>query len=151
MWGHTPTRVPDTHTADKVFVPEVVNMVQATDDDATTADNVTRFPSATSEPQASPRDPTSALRSKRYRRARKQGAGRDGRASKRDGKRAPDGQGEKQNKIKPGVTVTTPEMCALAARIGDGRATPGDLKLAERLIMALVDRLPPDSTIDLAV
>jgi len=42
-------------------------------------------------------------------------------------------------------------MCALAARIGDGRATPGDLKLAERLIMALVDRLPPDSTIDLAV
>jgi len=57
----------------------------------------------------------------------------------------------KANKIKPGVTVTTPEMCALAARIGDGRATPGDLKLAERLIMALVDRLPPDSTIDLAV
>ncbi len=126
MWGHTPTRVPDTHTADKVFVPEVVNMVQATDDDATTADNVTRFPSATSEPQASPRDPTSALRSKRYRRARKQGAGRDGRASKRDGKRAPDGQGEKQNKIKPGVTVhvappLAPSADAPASRLRHGR------------------------------
>jgi hypothetical protein len=28
------------------------------------------------------------------------------------------------------------------------RATPGDLKLAERLIMTLVDRLEPDSAID---
>jgi hypothetical protein len=39
-------------------------------------------------------------------------------------------------------------MCALAARVGDGRANPGDLKLAERLIMALVDRLPADSSIN---
>jgi hypothetical protein len=30
------------------------------------------------------------------------------------------------------------------------RATPGDLELAERLIMALVDRLPADSAIDVA-
>jgi hypothetical protein len=43
-----------------------------------------------------------------------------------------------------GVAVTTPEMCALAGRAGDGRATPGDLKLTERLIMALVDKLPAD-------
>ncbi len=42
-----------------------------------------------------------------------------------------------------GVTVTTPEMCALAGRVGDGQATPGDLELAERLIMALMDRLEP--------
>jgi hypothetical protein len=32
--------------------------------------------------------------------------------------------------------------------IGDGRANPGHLKLAERLIMALVDRLPADSAIE---
>ncbi len=77
-------------------------------DTDTPTDNVTRFPSATSEPQASPRDPTSALRSKRYRRARKQGAGRDGRASNSKGKPAPGGQApqdEKQNEIKPSVTV----------------------------------------------
>jgi len=79
------------------------------DTDAPT-DNVRQFPGATPEPQPSPKaDPTSALRSKRYRRGRKQGAGRDGRASKRDGKRAPDGQApqdEKQNEIKAGVTVS---------------------------------------------
>jgi hypothetical protein len=34
------------------------------------------------------------------------------------------------------VTVSTPEMCALAARVGDGRASPEDLRMAERLIMA---------------
>src|SRR6266436_9007542 len=80
-----------------------------TDSDTTTADNVRPFPGATPEPQPHPKaDPTSALRSKRYRRARKQGAGRAGRASKRDGKRAPNGQapqGEKRNEIKSGVTV----------------------------------------------
>ena len=40
-------------------------------------------------------------------------------------------------------------MGVLAARIGDGRTSPGDLKLAARLIMALVDTLEPDSSIDL--
>jgi len=55
---------------------------------------------------------------------------------------------QKANGISAGVTVTTIEMCALAARIGDGRASPGDLALAERLIMALVDRLPADSAIE---
>jgi hypothetical protein len=72
---------------------------------------------------ALPKDVTGALRARRYRRR------------------------QKANGINPGVAVTTPEMCALAARLGDGRATPGDLKLAERLIMALVNRLPPDSGI----
>jgi hypothetical protein len=33
-------------------------------------------------------------------------------------------------------------------RFGDGRASPGDLRLAERLIMALVDRLAADSIIE---
>jgi hypothetical protein len=37
---------------------------------------------------------------------------------------------------------------SLTRRLGDGRATPGDLKLAERLIMALVDRLSADSGIE---
>jgi len=65
-----------------------------------------------SEPQpgsgARPKDATSALRSKRYRRSRKQGAERDGRASNRDGKSGLGGQTprtEKQNEIKRGVTV----------------------------------------------
>jgi len=78
------------------------------DTDAPT-DNVRPFPGATPESQPHPKaDPTSALRSKRYRRARKQGAGRDGRASNSKGKPAPGGQapqGEKQNKIKSSVTV----------------------------------------------
>src|SRR5260370_36534157 len=85
-----------------------MNMSQA-DTEAPT-DNVRPFPGATPESQPHPKaDPTSALRSKRYRRARKQGAGRDGRASKRDGKRAPDGQApqdEKHNEIKSGVTFS---------------------------------------------
>ncbi len=84
-------------------------MVQATEGDTAAADNVHPFPSTAPEPQPHPKaDPTSALRSKRYRRARKQGARRDGRASNSKGKRAPGGQapqGEKQNEIKPSVTV----------------------------------------------
>jgi hypothetical protein len=39
-------------------------------------------------------------------------------------------------------------MCSLAARVGDGRASPGELKLAERLIMALVDKLATYSSIE---
>jgi hypothetical protein len=69
------------------------------------------------------KDVTGALRARRYRR-------------------------RKGNEIKPGVTVSTPEMCALSARVGAGMATAAELKLAERLIMALVDRLPPDSSIE---
>jgi hypothetical protein len=38
-------------------------------------------------------------------------------------------------------------MCALAAKLSDGRTSREDLQLADKLIMALVDRLPPDSTI----
>jgi len=39
-------------------------------------------------------------------------------------------------------------MCALAARLSDGRATAAELRLAERLVLALVDRLPADSSIE---
>ena len=81
------------------------------DTDAPT-DNVRPFPGTTPESQPHPKaDPTSALRSKRYRRARKQGAGRDGRASNSKGKPVPGGQapqGEKRNEIKPSVTVHAP-------------------------------------------
>jgi hypothetical protein len=45
--------------------------------------------------------------------------------------------------------ITTAQMCALAARLSDGRASRDDLQLADRLIMALVDRLPPDSILEL--
>jgi hypothetical protein len=68
---------------------------------------------------------------------------------------------KKQNQINADVTVdaafdavhvtgiSTVQMCSLAARIGDGRASREDLRMAERLTMQLVDRLPPDSTIQL--
>jgi len=71
-------------------------------------------------------DPTNALRQRRFRERRKLA-----------------------KSVTGTVTVSTPDMCALAARIGDGRASRDDMRLAERLIMALVDRLPPDSTIEL--
>jgi hypothetical protein len=39
-------------------------------------------------------------------------------------------------------------MCALAARLGDGPASREEMRMAERLIMALVNRLPADSILD---
>ena len=81
-------------------------------------DNVIQLQTGTtSEGQPDPgersKDPTSALRAKRYRRARKQGGKRDGRATarlpNRDGEPAPGGQApqdEKQNEIKACVTVS---------------------------------------------
>jgi hypothetical protein len=36
------------------------------------------------------------------------------------------------------TAISTPEMYALAARVGDGGASREDLQLAERLVMALV-------------
>ena len=38
---------------------------------------------------------------------------------------------------------TTPEMCFLASRLEAGAVTAAELKLADKLVMALVDRLPP--------
>src|SRR5258708_22184851 len=102
-------------------------------------DNVIQLQTGTtSEGQPDPgersKDPTSALRAKRYRRARKQGGKRDGRATarlpNRDGEPAPGGQapqGENQNEIKPSVTVhvappltADPDVRASVARHGRG-------------------------------
>jgi hypothetical protein len=74
-----------------------------------------------------PKDRTAAERSKRYRRKRKVVTAATAQNS---------------------VTVTTVEMCALAGRLGAGRVTAEDLRVAERLILALVHRLPADSTLD---
>jgi hypothetical protein len=59
---------------------------------------------------------------------------------------------ERQSVTAAALTVTvigTPEMCALAARLTSGTITLNDLRLADKLIMALVDRLPPNSTVEL--
>jgi len=48
----------------------------------------------------------------------------------------------------PGVTVTTAQMCALASRLGDGRASQDDMRMADKLIMALVMLPPADSSIN---
>jgi hypothetical protein len=81
------------------------------------------------------KDVTGALRARRYRARRK------------------------INEVNAAVTVDAPprhaistaQMCGLAARLSDGRASPDDLRMADKLIMALVDRLPPDSVLDIRV
>jgi hypothetical protein len=65
--------------------------------------------------------------------------------------------GDSFNEVNAAVTVdavarraiSSTQMCALAARLSDGRASREDLRMADRLIIHLVDRLPPDSSIDL--
>ena len=94
-----------------------------TDSDTTAADNVHPFPSPALEPHPEAgersKDSTSALRAKRYRRARKRDAKRDGRKAvqqpNRDGESAPDGQAlqtKKQNEIRSSVTVHAPPPLA---------------------------------------
>jgi len=39
-------------------------------------------------------------------------------------------------------------MCALASRLGDGRASQDDMRMADKLIMALVMLPPADSSIN---
>ena len=80
------------------------------------------------------KDVTGALRARRYRERRK------------------------LNEVNAAVTVdapprhaiTTAQMCTLSARLRDGHATPDDARLASRLIMAFVNSLPPDSTVEIA-
>ena len=55
---------------------------------------------------------------------------------------------QKANGISAGVTVTTVDMCALADRLETGAVTAAEMKLAAKLVMALVDRLPEDSAND---
>jgi hypothetical protein len=69
------------------------------------------------------KDVTGALRARRYRR-------------------------NKVNESKAGVTVTTADMAGLAGRLATERATDEDLALAGRLVIELMRRLPPDSSID---
>jgi len=69
------------------------------------------------------RDVTGALRARRYRR-------------------------KNASKSKGGVTVNTADLCALASRIGDGRATLGDRQLAERVIMMVVRSARTDSNVE---
>ena len=47
------------------------------------------------------------------------------------------------------VTISTPEVCSLAARLTGDIVTVADLQLAERIIMTFVDHLPPDSIVQL--
>jgi hypothetical protein len=55
---------------------------------------------------------------------------------------------QKANGISAGVAVTTVDMCALADRPETGVVTAAEMKLAAKLVMALADRLPEDSAID---
>jgi len=82
--------------------------------------------------QIKPKDVTAPLRARRYR-------------QKRNGK-----ENKANVTVRPNfsVTVSTIEMCSLAARLTGDSVTVADLRLAERLIMTLVDRLPPDSIIN---
>jgi hypothetical protein len=74
-------------------------------------------------------DRTNALRQKRFRQRRKQAAVT---------------QIERN-----GTPISTIEMCALGSRLKSGTVTLDDLRMADRLIMALVCLLPRDSTIQL--
>jgi hypothetical protein len=48
-----------------------------------------------------------------------------------------------------GTVISTADMCSLAARLSGGTATAADLRLADKLIMALVTRLPPNGALDI--
>jgi hypothetical protein len=45
------------------------------------------------------------------------------------------------------VTISTVEMCGLAARLGDGCASADDLKMADKLIVAFAMQFPADSMV----
>jgi hypothetical protein len=100
-------------------------------------DNVTKLrpsPAPAGEASRKP-DPTNAERQRRYKERRKAGNGGNGSAVTLPVTLAP--------------TVTTAQMCALASRLAAGAATAADLQMADRLLMELVARLPPDSAVEL--
>jgi hypothetical protein len=47
------------------------------------------------------------------------------------------------------LTISTAQMAGLAARLGDGRASRQDMELADKVIMAFVMSLPPDSVVEI--
>ena len=54
------------------------------------------------------------------------------------------------NSVTPAVTsLDTVTMCGLAGRVGSGAASPSELELAGRLIVALVRRLPAGAVIEI--
>ncbi len=79
------------------------------------------------------RDRTNAERQRRFRERRRRAAAVTVDAPARNG----------------AVTVSTADMCRLGARLRSGTVTADDLRLADKLIMALVNSLPPDSSIDI--
>ena len=81
--------------------------------------------------QLKPKDVTAASRARRYR-------------EKKNGREINASVTVRRDRA---VTVSTIEMCALAARLGGNCVTVDDLQLAERIIMTFVDKLPPDSII----
>jgi adenine C2-methylase RlmN of 23S rRNA A2503 and tRNA A37 len=49
------------------------------------------------------------------------------------------------------ITISTEQICALAASISDGTATPSDRRLADRLLVAFAGQYPRDESITLIV
>jgi hypothetical protein len=80
-----------------------------------------------------PKDATAASRARRYRRRKK---------AKRAKPIEPAYDG-------PTVTISTIEMCTIAAAVSDGSATVEQRRLADRLIMAYVRSLKRDSSVTL--
>jgi hypothetical protein len=77
-----------------------------------------------------PNDPTSPERSRRYRQKRKAAV---------------------TAAVPSGVTVSTVEMAGLAGRLSAGTVTAEDLRMASRLVLALMTMLPPNGEIDLGI
>jgi hypothetical protein len=77
-----------------------------------------------------PKDPTAPERSRRYRRKRKAAV---------------------TAAVPSGVTAGTVEMAALAGRLAAGTVMHDDLRVAGRLVLALMTSLPPNGEIDLGI
>jgi hypothetical protein len=80
-----------------------------------------------------PTDATAALRAKRY----------------RQNKKTSENNTSVTVDAKPAHAVSTITMAALAGRLQSGTATIADQQLAGRLVLALMQLLPADATIDL--
>jgi hypothetical protein len=108
----------------QAHVPEGVTMVQATDDDATTADNVHPFPGAGAEPP---------LRSRRR--------GKDHRAAARQAKSRSKTKGDRDGSIAKDVPVYAPPIASAVAQADGDRVTlPAPVTPPEWRTMAPVER-----------
>jgi len=77
------------------------------------------------------KDPTAALRMRRYR------------------QRKNDNENNTDVTVSSAasVTLSTADMCGLAARLSGGRASREDLQLADRIVTAFAMQFPPDSVV----